>query len=146
MLRRVVIVGQNLARASQTTQAFLGTRSGAVLAGWLHAAGLRESLATTIKMVNVVNRKTRNNRPLKAREIRRALPALADAIEGADLVVTLGNQAAKAVLMCAHLVRREMPPATALQHPSGRNRNLNDPAVRAAQPEAIRRACAFLGI
>jgi uracil-DNA glycosylase family 4 len=144
-VRRIVIVGQNLAQASRTSEAFVGTRSGAVLEGWLEEAGLRRSLAVDVRIINVSDRKTPGNRPLTAREMRRELPRLAGQLGGADLVVMLGRQAERAVQRCCYLVAGKVPPGLTLEHPSGRNRNLNDPKVRAAQPERLRRALSLLG-
>lgn len=139
-------MGQNLAKASPGKQPFEGTRSGAVLEGWLREANLLpQTPEQELVMVNVVDRKTRGNRPLTSREISRALRSLAGKIGGADLVVTLGQQPTRAVRRCLPMVKGLLPRTLALEHPSGKNRNLNDPEVRAAQPRWLRHAVSLSG-
>lgn len=144
-MRKLLIVGQNLAQASQTKEPFQGTRSGAVLKGWLDQAGLRPD---QYEIINAVNEKTPGNKPIPAQLLRlRALSKpFVRKVVTADVVVTLGKQAERAV----RLVRRNVPEKLTeslwltLEHPSGRNRNLNDPKVREFQVRLLRKAAELL--
>lgn len=133
----ILIVGQNLAKASPGEVPFEGTRSGSILKGWLDAAGITE-----YELVNVLNHRTQGNRPLTGRELRSAALSLGfcSRVASAKVVVTLGRQAAQAVKMAIRRIESRLPEIVELEHPSGRNRNLNDPVVRAAQVEALTRA------
>jgi uracil-DNA glycosylase len=73
--------------------------------------------------INVVNKKTQDNRPLKQSEIKEALPDLISTINAInpDKIITLGKTAENALRMIGNKSFHTMP------HPSGRNRKLNDP-------------------
>jgi uracil-DNA glycosylase len=72
--------------------------------------------------INVMNKKTDGNRPLKVSEIKENLESLRVdiVVAQADRVVALGKTAAKALTLLG-VNFYEMP------HPSGQNRLLNDP-------------------
>lgn len=113
----VLFVGSNPSNASVTHAAFhSNTRSSKILTEW--TANINGRI---LMYINVLNKKTENNRPLKKSEIKANLEELSKTISAIspEYVVALGKTAAMALT----LLRQdyyEMP------HPSGRNRKLND--------------------
>lgn len=117
----VVFIGSNPSVKSASIIPFYrDTKSLKVIEGWFDKLG--ETPITTIHFLNVSNAPTVNNRPLKVSEIKANLDNLNSDIEGLnpDKIVTLGRTAEKALT----LLRREF---YAMPHPSGLNRQLNDP-------------------
>lgn len=114
----VIFIGSNPSAASIGLGAFdKSTKSGRTLYEWIDKAGI-----TACLVLNLHNKPTPNNRPLKKSEIRAALinlEAVLSMYTGTP-IVAVGKAAAEALT----LLRRsfyEMP------HPSGMNRLLNDP-------------------
>lgn len=115
-MKVILFVGSNPSRASTTEAAFHGsTKSSKILTAWT------ENVRGIKMHVNVLNKKTENNRPLKTSEIQLNLDLLKSNIEGIspDHVVALGKTASKALTLLG-IKHYEMP------HPSGKNRKLND--------------------
>lgn len=118
--KRVLCVGSNPSKKSLTHNAFdLSTKSGQLVDRWLLPY---EKLIATRAHVNVYNQPTENNRPLKKSEIEANCSRLLSNIEEfePDLVVAFGKTAATALDILG-IPYYEMP------HPSGLNRQLNDP-------------------
>ena len=128
----ILFVGSNPANASTCEAAFHGsTRSSQILTSWCdHIDGIKMH-------INVLNKKTENNRPLKQNEIKANLDRLKIDIEtiAPDRVIALGKTAAKALSMIG-VKFLEMP------HPSGRNRLLNDANYVAQKVKSLREFCA----
>ena len=112
----ILFVGSNPSNASKVDEAFYGeTQSSRVLAEW--SKGIKGC-----KMhVNVLNKKTPKNRPLKRAEVKLNLDQLKENIRciGPHKVVALGKTAARALTLL-RVDFFEMP------HPSGRNRLNNN--------------------
>jgi len=127
----ILFVGSNPSNSSFCDVAFhMSTRSSKILTGWctdLH--GLKIHL-------NVLNKKTEGNRPLKASEIKMNLERLALDIKGTSPthIIALGKTAAKALTLLG-VEYYEMP------HPSGRNRLLNDPEYVAGKVKGLVEYC-----
>lgn len=132
----ILFVGSNPSNSSMTDSAFHGsTKSSQILSGWVaEIKGLKVH-------VNVLNKKTDNNRPLKTSEIKANLEQLASNVNGIkpDRIVALGKTAAKALTLL-HLAFYEMP------HPSGRNRKLNDKNYEAQKVKGLVEYCSQLGL
>jgi len=120
---KILFVGSNPSAASANTNPFdPSTKSYRIVAGWISEALSVELTSIRFEFANVANFKTQDNKPLKVSEIRENLPYLQVTI-GAfapDKIVALGKTAAKALTLL-QVPFLEMP------HPSGRNRQLNDP-------------------
>jgi|GEM_PF-6223844 len=123
----VLFVGSNPSNASTCDAAFHGsTKSSKILTGWC------EGLPGMKMHINVLDKKTEDNRPLKVGEIKSNLEDLKEKIRWIkpDAIVALGKTATKALeLIEANFY--EMP------HPSGRNRLLNDPAYVAEKIKGL---------
>lgn len=118
----VLIVGSNPSNRSQDTSAFhLDTRSRKVLDNWFETIS-REGLEIKKHFVNVTDKKTSDNRPLTKGEVEESLQTLRQKIleVGADKIVALGKTSSEA-LTRLEVAHHPMP------HPSGLNRQLNDP-------------------
>lgn len=97
----------------------MDTKSGRTLKEWI------TDLDAVFLYANVSSIKTENNRPLTRGEVAFGLPALLKKIQNdnPDKIVALGKTAHEALdmLQIAHL---------AMPHPSGLNRQLNDPIFK----------------
>lgn len=120
---RVILIGSNPSIKSTVNSAFdSSTKSGVTLKSWLEGI----EIAYTY-YANVSNSSTPGNRPLTKTEIRKNLPHLKETIDWHNemnfapiKVVAVGTTAAKALKML-NVEFYELP------HPSGLNRQLNDP-------------------
>lgn len=115
-MNKILFVGSNPSNSSVCDQAFHGsTRSSKILTSWC------KRLTGAFIHVNVVNKKTENNRPLKKSEITSALNELASNIRcfQPTHIIALGKTASTALTLLG-VDFFEMP------HPSGLNRKLND--------------------
>jgi uracil-DNA glycosylase len=125
----ILFVGSNPSNASTCDIAFHGsTKSSKILTEWT------KDIQGTKMHVNVLNQKTKNNRPLTASEVKVALPRLAIDLAGVDKIVALGKTAAKALSQLG-VSFYEMP------HPSPRNRLLNDPAYTTEKVKGLISYC-----
>lgn len=124
----VVFVGSNPSKSAHSRVPFdLTSRSGKTLRQWLKVLDLDGHIQGQ-RLYNVANRPTPNNRPLNAKEIVAALPALHSDLEYEQMmdrtiglrVVALGKTAEKALTLLR-------VPFYSMPHPSGMNRQLNDP-------------------
>ena len=134
----VVIVGSNPSTASKGISPFLvNTKSRATLDKWI--CDMSKSYPQEIYAVrhlNVANHTTENNRPLNLKEIKAALETLETNIKSAepDRVIAVGKTATKALtLLCI--------PHLAMPHPSGLNRQLNDPEFVAQKIKELAEYC-----
>lgn len=116
---KLLLIGSNPSNASVNNNPFDGsTKSCKILSHWISSI----QGWTEIQLINVSDTKTPKNRPLKKSEIDESLPSLEKKISkyNPDKIVTLGKTASKALtLLCL--------PFFELPHPSGMNRQLNDP-------------------
>lgn len=112
-LTKVIFVGSNPSRASDTPSIpFLETRSGDVLRSWVKLLGVH-----CYRFVNVSDRVTEGNRPLRKREV--LYDTLARQLQGDFFIIALGNTAASALTRVGRSHFK-------LPHPSPKNRRLND--------------------
>jgi uracil-DNA glycosylase family 4 len=114
----VLFVGSNPSNASTCDVAFHGsTKSSKVLTEWIKHI----PAGNMVMYINVLNKKTENNRPLKKSEVTSNLEQLKSQLSGIrpTRIVALGKTASTALTLLgqSHL---QMP------HPSGLNRQLND--------------------
>jgi len=125
-MNKIVFIGSNPSQRSASIVPFwMDTKSNKVLTSWvgkiyeMHTEPLIES----IHYLNVANYPTPGNRPLKASEIKAALESLQYRIDGIcpDKIIALGKTAEKALTLLG-------VEFYAMPHPSGLNRQLNDPA------------------
>lgn len=127
----ILFVGSNPSNSSMCDAAFhSSTRSSKILTGWcVDLQGMKVH-------INVLNKPTENNRPLKASEIAYCTKRLSDDIISIkpDRIIALGKSAAKALNKIGECYY-EMP------HPSGRNRLLNDPEYVAAKVKGLVEYC-----
>jgi uracil-DNA glycosylase len=120
MTKKVMLVGSNPSVRSSTSIAFSPcTKSGRLVEEWLLPF---EKLISSRVRINVYDKPTENNRPLKAEEIKSGCINLKNAIATfqPDVIVAFGKTAARALTLLG-FEHYEMP------HPSGLNRQLNDP-------------------
>ena len=116
---KAIFIGSNPSAASQGIGAFdVSTKSGITLHSWINRANIELYM-----FMNLHNKPTPNNRPLKKSEIKAALINLEAhlSIYHGTPIVAVGKAAAEALT----LLRREF---YELPHPSGLNRKLNDAA------------------
>lgn len=126
-----LFVGSNPSQQSLTDAAFHGTtRSSQILTEWM------KDIQGAKVHVNVLNKKTEDNRPLKRGEITANLERLASDIKGIapTYIVALGKTAATALTLLG-VKFYEMP------HPSGRNRLLNDSVFVATKVKGLTEYC-----
>lgn len=120
-VHRILFIGSNPSNASQTTHPFSATtKSGKTLKEWIE----RLDISCRCLYCNVSDIKTVSNRPLTTKEIKNNLEHLKDKINqsGCTHVVAVGRTAEKALT----LLRANF---YVLPHPSGLNRQLNDPKI-----------------
>jgi len=121
--RLVIFIGSNPSNSAPFS-VFTDTRSNDRLQSWIKRFR-SEGDVLRYKMINVSNKATDKNRPLRISEIRKALPELKSRInffcEGHQDVklIALGGAAGRALSML------ELP-YYHLPHPSPKNRKLND--------------------
>jgi len=126
---KLLLVGSNPSNASSNNNPFdESTNSGKVLSKWLSWTRGWSS----IQFVNVSDTKSQDNKPLRKSEIVEALPSLESKILkfNPDKIVALGKTASMALTLL-RLPFFEMP------HPSGMNRQLNDPKFIAQKLEEL---------
>lgn len=114
---RILFVGSNPSNSSLTDAAFHGsTRSSKILTEW--CSSIKDAMFIYI---NVLSKKTPENRPLLKSEIINSLSLLKEDIAGIkpDKIIALGKTASTALTLLG-VDFLEMP------HPSGRNRLLNN--------------------
>lgn len=115
---KILLLGSNPSGSSANNTAFdVSTNSGRTLSTWMAMTGCHPCSCH-----NVSNTPTPNNRPLTVGEIKANLARLNNDINmvSPDKIVAVGKTAAKALT----LLRLEF---FELPHPSGLNRQLNDP-------------------
>ena len=116
---RIVFVGQNPSRSSNQVEAFIGTRSGRTLHGWLPRIGVLQS--DEVSFINACEQRTEGNRRPSVKavdhiELSRRIRSLRP-----DVVFAVGSFAAQ-ILSKTNLEYRH------LWHPSGLNRLPNSQA------------------
>lgn len=121
-----MFLGQNPAGKSKDERAFHGTRSGSVLFDWISKAGVPIDFC---HFDNVSSEKTQKNKPLTLSELKRISSSVdfLRKVFSYDAVVACGKQAQLAVSLCLQGIEDEGPLVAFIEHPSGLNRNLNDP-------------------
>lgn len=115
---KVLFIGSNPGLKSPDTTAFhADSKSRKTLDSWI------KGLDVAVSYANVCDYKTPDNRPLKAAEIREAVPGLLEKLANYrdHKIVAVGSTAKKA-LDAAGVVDY-----FSVVHPSGRTRQLNDP-------------------
>jgi uracil-DNA glycosylase len=116
-METILFIGSNTSNASADNSAFHpSTKSRKILDSWCQdIVGIKAYL-------NVLDKKTEDNRPLTQEEIKVNISRLAEDIKkiNPDKIIALGKTASKAVSLLG-LKFLELP------HPSGMNRLLNDP-------------------
>ena len=121
----VLFIGSNPSQKSTTIIPFwANTNSSKILNSWIDKVKEQVNVEE-VHCLNVANYPTPGNRPLKMPEIKAELDRLAYDIYGLrginpDKVVALGKTAQTALTLL-HIPHYAMP------HPSGLNRQLNDP-------------------
>ena len=118
-----MFIGSNPSNKTFKNSAFdMSTKSGITLNSWLDKLHI-----STVYFTNVYNWSTPNNRPLTKSQIVLALPSLKDYIDfyqengfGKIKLVAVGKTAGIALTLLG-------VPFFELPHPSGLNRQLNDP-------------------
>lgn len=131
---KIVFIGSNPSQKSKSIVPFwYDTKSNAVLSKWM--SEVHKAPNITIEAVyyfNVANHPTPGNRPLKTSEIHAGLINLDAKLSevNPDRIIALGKTAEKALT----LLRKQF---LAMPHPSGMNRQLNDPAYVAEKIKAL---------
>jgi uracil-DNA glycosylase family 4 len=125
-MSRILFIGSNPSQKSSKTVPFWhDTNSRKVLDKWFsHVQGE----VTHTHFLNVSNQVTPGNRPLKTSEIKVSLDRLEREITlgiRPDYIITLGKTAEKALVMMK--ITETGYDYYAMPHPSGLNRQLNDP-------------------
>ena len=118
--KKIMLVGSNPSTKALSRIAFSPcTKSGRLVEQWL--APFEKLISSRVNM-NVYDKPTENNRPLNAEEIKSGCNNLQNAIKifEPDVIVAFGKTAARALTLLG-IEHYEMP------HPSGLNRQLNDP-------------------
>jgi uracil-DNA glycosylase len=121
---KILFIGSNPSQRSKSVVAFWNdTKSNKVLSSWTSKLYDDPNFSIeSLHYLNVSNSPTPGNRPLKASEIKENLPGLRSRIEEVcpDKIVVLGKTAEKALTLLGFNFY-------AMPHPSGLNRQLNDP-------------------
>jgi hypothetical protein len=129
--KTILFIGSNPSNSSAINAAFHSpTSSSKILTSWCKdIQGIKAHL-------NVLNEKTENNRALKQSEIKLNIERLSSDIKivAPTHIVALGKTAAKALALIG-IEHYEMP------HPSGRNRQLNDPEYVAKKIQGLVEYC-----
>jgi uracil-DNA glycosylase len=137
-LPTILFVGSNPSvKSGRVTAFWQDTKSSVILGRWVRQVPGIEKLRCYC--INVSNLPTEGNRPLKAQEIRDSLGRLHTDILLYDPVkiVTLGKTAEKALTLL-------QLPHFAMPHPSGLNRQLNDPAFVQEKIKKLQEYCSYL--
>jgi uracil-DNA glycosylase len=116
---KVLFIGSNPSVKSATYNPFCpSTKSGKILNNWVN----QTCSGKFVSYANISDNQTQANRPLSSTEIKENLPRLKDKITAINpwRIVALGKAAEKALTLL-HCNFYAMP------HPSGLNRQLNDP-------------------
>lgn len=122
----VIFIGSNPSQSAHSDRAFCAsTSSGKTLREWVWKL---EISTKAVETYNLANKPTPKNRPLKVAEIKASLPALENHIEFKHYyykycnikLVGVGKTAQKALTLLGYNF-------FAMPHPSGLNRQLNDP-------------------
>jgi uracil-DNA glycosylase family 4 len=124
---KVLFVGSNPGSASPDNSAFHpSSKTRTTLDSWL------KDLNCERHYINVADYKTPNNRALTSKEIKSLLPSLETKISVYEnhKIVAVGSAAASAL----RLIGAEF---LAIPHPSGRTRQYNDKAFKAATINAL---------
>lgn len=132
--RKILLLGQNPSHDKQSG-AFFDTRSWNTLSGWLSLAGVGlENVDTDNVFYNVGKVAI-----LPSKERRRELM---DLLSNYGAVVAVGSTAARALTVAAREATDQagLLKFFSIPHPSGRNRNLNDPKNVDAAVEVLRQA------
>ena len=133
----ILIVGSNPSQQSKSYSAFANdSKSRSTLDKWF--SFINTDSTYSIMFTNVYDRPTSNNRALSKYEIKSHLPKLHDYIveSNPDYIIALGNTADIALTLL-RLSFYKMP------HPSGLNRQLNDPLYIQEKIKGLRQ---FLGL
>lgn len=138
---KVILMGSNPSpRNHDPAVPFHGTPSGNELKRWLDASGLQWSSFFQIVNACDVMIPGKKRQPTN-KEIRDTLSrGLQNILASADLVVCLGETAAKAMIFADTGV-----PFVKLAHPSPVNQLLNDPSIRQQQIEKLRSVARMMG-
>jgi hypothetical protein len=122
---KIVVLGSNPSQKSPDDSAFsIHTRSGKIIRRWF-------SEIEGICFLNVSNIPTPNNKPLSTAEIKYNLPRLRELLQDVDKIIAIGNTATYACELLG-------VPFFKMNHPSGRCRKNNDPALIKARVEEMR--------
>lgn len=124
---KVLLIGSNPSQSSKSTKPFwYDSRSMKTITKWFDRMRVIDPNFPAIESIhfaNVANYATLNNKALTVTQIKAELPGLKDKIQevAPDRVIALGKTAGKALGLLG-IDFFDMP------HPSGLNRQLNDPA------------------
>lgn len=126
---KILLIGSNPSHKSPDNTPFhASTRSRIILDAWFR------DIECQMSFMNVSDQKTDNNKPLTRRQIRNYIPHIKQRLNETDChgIVALGQTASWA------LTQAEVP-HLAMPHPSGMNRQLNDPEFVAGKIEELRK-------
>lgn len=132
----ILILGQNPARSSATGEPFVGTRSGKRLFRLLKYADVKEYV-----LMNVVDFKTDDNRPLKRSELKEVAESaifnkLISSYEG---IITVGKQATEALALTLKYHNLSNVKHLEIPHTSPKNLVWNDWLTEVKVVSAIRK-------
>jgi len=128
--RRVLFVAANPRDERSLVIPFYGTRSGQIFSGWIHLLGLTDE---SVEIINASDRIAKTVSELRVSDYN--LIRLKERIEESTHVIALGNYAASGIERVTSRSYLKLP------HPSGLNRQLNDPLYLLAM---CRKGRAFL--
>ena len=127
----IIFIGSNPSTASKDNSAFSETtKSGRLLKGWID-----ELKVDAYKIINIMDTKKDDNKPLSQVEIIASLPYLKEKLGEVTQdvrIVALGAAASKALTLL-NLKHFKAP------HPSGLNRKLNDETYRKTMIEDLKK-------